>query len=238
MFSNTTTFSMTRDEIIIDALGKVRAIDLESDAPEPYQITRAARALNRIVKRLATPGTLLWVVNEVVVNLAKGKGTYTVGPDGDVATTRPLRVRDPRWRDISTNNDIPVQLKGRADFVALTDKTVLGRPTWVYYDRKIDEGELTVWPVPEDSKGQLRITADIPIQDFNNAGDTVHAPSYVYDYLVYALAADQAPDYGLDVAERNDLRFTAKTLKEDILDFEEEESGFQIVPDTTYMRGP
>ena len=32
MFSGTTSYSMTRDEVIVDALGKIRAIDLESAA--------------------------------------------------------------------------------------------------------------------------------------------------------------------------------------------------------------
>ena len=235
-FSGTTTFSMTRDELINAALIKVRAIDAESDSPEPYQTQNAASALNRIIKRLATQGTLLWAEEEVVVDLAKGKASYTIGPTGDVVTSRPLRIHNTRWRDITDNTDIPITLKGRMDYLTLTNKLSQGRPTWVYYDRKIDDGEVTVWPVPEDSKGQLRFTADVAIQDFNASGDTAHVPSYAYDYLVYALASDQAPDYGLPIEDTMLLERRAAMLKEDVLDFEEEESGFQLTPDMTHRR--
>lgn len=235
-FSGTTTFSMTRDEIIRAALRKCRAIDAESDAPEPHQTKHAAESLNRIVKRLATQGTLLWAETEVVVDLAKGKRSYTIGPSGDVVGDRPLRIHNTRWRDITDNTDIPITLKGRTDYLTLTNKFSTGRPTWVYYDRRINDGEVTVWPVPEDSKGQLRFTADVSIQDFNASGDEVHAPSYAYDYLVYALAADQAPEYGLPPQDTMYLEQKAAGFKDDLLDFEEEESGFQLVPDMTHVR--
>ena len=166
----------------------------------------------------------------MVVNLAKGKASYTIGPTGDTVTDRPLRVHNTRWRDITDKTDIPITLKGRMDYLSLTNKTSQGRPTWVYYDRKINDGEITVWPVPEDSKGQLRFTADIAIQDFTASGDTAHVPSYAYNYLVYALAADQAIEYALPQQDLMYLEQKAAGLKDDVLDFEEEESGFQLTP--------
>lgn len=236
-FSASTNFTYTRDQVIKAALRKCRAYDADVDTPEAYQTRDAAEALNLIHKSLQLQGTLLWVVKDQEINLSKGKRVYTIGPSGDTNTDRPLRISDPRWRDISDNTDIPVTLVGRQDYNGLTNKFATGRPTWVYYDRKIVLGEISVWPVPEDSKGKLFVTADIPLQDFDASGDDAHMPSYAYAYFVWALAADLASEYGIPLQESMVWEQKAAGLKDDLIDFEEEESGFQLIPDYSYSGG-
>jgi hypothetical protein len=229
-FSASTDFSYTRDQIINAALRKCRAYAAEGGDPEAYQTADAAEALNLRLKAVQTHGALLWTIREQEIPLAKGKRVYTIGPSGDVNTDRPLRIFNPRLRDITTNTDTPITPYGRLDYAGISDKFTTGTPTAVFYDRKVSLAELTVWPVPSDSKKRLIVTAEVPLQDFDASGDTAYMPSYAYTFLVWGLAADLGSEYGLPLPEIEYFENKAAIALENILDFEEEEDGFQIVP--------
>lgn len=230
-FSGSTDFTYTRDQIIKAALRKCRAYDVDGGAPEAYQTRDAAEALNLILKRLQTEGVILWVQDEIEINLAKGKREYTIGPGGYSDRSRPLRISNPYRRLISTKEDTPMEVYSRSDYSYLTNKFTTGVPINVYYDRQINQGELYVWPVPEDSKYKLIFTAEIPLQDFDASGDDAHMPSYAYEYFVWALATSLAPEYGLPLEEMDRFAAMAQSAKDDLLEFEEESDGFQIIPD-------
>jgi hypothetical protein len=232
-FSGSTDFSYTRDQIIFAALRKCRAYDTDGGSPEAYQTRDAAEALNLILKRLQLEGTLLWVQQDVEVNLAKGKASYTIGPTGYVTTSRPLRIFDPMIRDISDDSDVPLDPYSKMDYANLTNKTATGKPSAIYYSRQINDGIIYVWPVPDSSKYKLKVTAEVQLQDFDASGNTAYMPSYAYSYFVWALAAEIAPEYGLDLQEQQLLEVKAERFKTDLLAFEEEEDGFQFIPDST-----
>jgi hypothetical protein len=236
-FSGSTDFTYTRDQTIKAALRKCRAYDADGGAPEPYQIRDAAEALNIILKELQTEGALLWVQVEKELNLAKGKRSYTVGPSGDLSTDRPLRIYNPRRYQISTKESIPMNLYSRADYNDLTNKFTTGEAINVYYDRQITQGVLYVWPVPSDSKYKLNFTAEVPLQDFDASGDDAHMPSYAYRYFVWALAAEIASEYGIPLDESDRWAAKASALRDNLLEFEEEEDGFQMVPDWPSYQG-
>lgn len=236
-FSGSTDFTYTRDQIIKAALRKCRAYDAEHGAPEAYQTRDAAEALNLLVKEFQTEGAILWARSTVEVTLAKGKRSYTVGPSGYVDQARPLRIFNPVRREISTKEDIPLNIYGRMDYDNLTNKFETGVPVNIYYDRKITQGEVYVWPVPDTSKYKLVMTVEAPLEDFDASGNDAYMPSYAYSYFVWALAASLAPEYGLPLDEKMAFQAEAKGFKERLLDFEEESDGFQMVPDMTCYGG-
>jgi len=236
-FSGSTDFSYTRDQIIKAALRKCRAYDPDGGAPEAYQTRDAAEALNLILKEVQTQGALLWVQVEKELNLARGKRTYTIGPSGDLNTDRPIRIYNPRRYQISTKESVPVDTYGRADYNLLTNKFTTGEVSAVFYDRTITQGTLYVWPVPNDSKYKLNFTAEVPLQDFDASGDDAHMPSYAYEYFVWALAASVGSEYGLPLNEIGYFEQKAAQKLNNLLDFEEESDGFQIIPDYSSYHG-
>ena len=230
-FSGSTDFTYTRDQTIKAALRKCRAYDSEHGAPEAYQTRDAAEALNLIVKEIQTEGAILWSRSFIELTMAKGKRSYSIGPSGYADQARPLRIFNPVRREISSKEDIPMNIYSRSDYDNLTNKFVTGVPINIYYDRQITQGDVYVWPVPEDSKYKLILTAEAPLQDFDASGNDAYMPSYAYSYFLWELAASIAPEYGIPLEEKMAFKAEAKGYKERLLDFEEESDGFQIVPD-------
>jgi hypothetical protein len=230
-YSGSTDFEYTRDQLIKAALRKCRAYSPEGDDLQEYQITTAAEALNIIAKTLATSGTVLWLQTNLEIPLVKGKRSYTLGPSGDVVTVRPTRVFNPVRRKISDNTDTPMDRYSRSDYENLTNKFVKGTPVNIFYDRRVADGELYVWPVPDTSTQKIILTVEIPMQDFDSSGDTAYVPSYAYSYLVWQLAADLASEYGISLEESRGWEVKAMAAKAELLAFEDDTTEIQLMPD-------
>src|SRR5437867_2001151 len=85
------TVTITRDLFIQDALEDLRVL-LDGSVPSANDLTKGARKLNFIIKKLAIKGLLLWLRDTIQIPLIVNKFVYTIGPGGDVDTYRPLRA--------------------------------------------------------------------------------------------------------------------------------------------------
>lgn len=236
-FSGSTDFSYTRDQIIKAALRKCRAYDPDGGAPEAYQTRDAAEALNLILKEVQTQGVLLWVTTVKTLTTVASQASYTIGPSGDLNTDRPIRISNIYRRLVTDTEDTPMRQYSRAEYELLTNKTTEGDPSIAYYERSITTGTLYLWPVPADASYSIRFTAEVPLQDFDASGDTAHMPAYAYEFFVWALAASLGSEYGLPLEEIGYFEQKAAKKLDNLLDFEEEEDGFQMVPDSTCYGG-
>ena len=73
------TFSVTRDQIIQLALRKLGVLELGS-TPDSETVANASLALNLFVKQMQTEGLKLWTVNQLVLPLVNGQTQYSIGP--------------------------------------------------------------------------------------------------------------------------------------------------------------
>jgi hypothetical protein len=231
-FSGSADFSYTRDQIIYAALRKCRAYDADGGAPEAYQTANAAEALNRILKALQLEGTLLWVIQKIEVPQTASQASYAIGQSvsADVDTVPPVRVISALLHNTDTDTDLPLELLSREGWDAVADKLTEGTPSQVYYDQQIPDGILYSWPVPEDATYEFHLTVETELQDFDASGTTAYMPSYAYNYFVYALAADQAMDYGLDLQSLAYLESKAEALKEKLMDYQTSNVPLRIRP--------
>ena len=76
--SGTTTFTVTRDDIINAALRGLHVYG-PTDTIPAADITYCAQALNIVCKSLTTKGMLIWTINEVVLPTISGLATYPIG---------------------------------------------------------------------------------------------------------------------------------------------------------------
>ena len=67
-----TTFTVSRDQIIQLALRKLGVLEL-GDTPDAATVSNASLALNLFIKQMATSGLKLWKVNELVLPLVAGQ---------------------------------------------------------------------------------------------------------------------------------------------------------------------
>jgi hypothetical protein len=76
--SNSTNFSMTRNEIITDALQGIGVLG-EDESPTSSAVTSANRALNRIVKAFENQSSHVWKKKEATLFLQMDQESYTLG---------------------------------------------------------------------------------------------------------------------------------------------------------------
>jgi len=76
--SSSVNFSMTRNEIITDALMMIGALG-EEQTPENSTLEVASRALNRLIKHFENQALHIWKRSEAVVFLQQEQSSYTLG---------------------------------------------------------------------------------------------------------------------------------------------------------------
>lgn len=91
--SGTTTFTVTRDQIIESALRSLAVLE-EGAQPSATTIENSSFSLNLILKKWQSEGIKLWTVVEYVLPLVNSKNSYTIGPSAayDLNADKPLRV--------------------------------------------------------------------------------------------------------------------------------------------------
>ena len=106
--SGTTTFSVTRNDIILSSLRLLGVLE-EGAQPSAQAIENASMVLNMMLKDWMTDGIKLWTVTELVIDLKSNQTSYTIGPaaTNDLVTNKPLRLIQAFLRNISnTTNQV------------------------------------------------------------------------------------------------------------------------------------
>src|SRR5574343_318161 len=101
--SNSTNFSITRDQLIAGALRIAGAVQ-QGESPTSTQVTEAAEALNMLVKSWQPDGLQLWVTKEYTLTLTSNTSSYTI------STPKLLRVIQAYNHNTSSNVDIPMRV--------------------------------------------------------------------------------------------------------------------------------
>src|ERR1700741_4824183 len=84
--------TVTRDQIILDALQDLRVVDQSVTTPSANDVTVCSLKLNMLLKRWEVKGLLLWLRDTIQIPMVTNQFVYTIGPTGDVVTYRPLRA--------------------------------------------------------------------------------------------------------------------------------------------------
>ena len=106
--SGTTTFSVTRNDIIQSSLRLLGVLE-EGTQPTANAIESASMVLNMMLKDWMTDGIKLWTVTELTIPLKSNQTSYTIGPaaTNDLVTNKPLRLIQSFLRNVSnTTNQV------------------------------------------------------------------------------------------------------------------------------------
>lgn len=112
-------------------------------------------------------------------------------------TSRPLYISEMgnRIYDDSSAAELPLKLVAGSRYKAITDKTTTGAANTIYYDPQMTDGRLFVWPVADNVKDYLILTAKMPVEDFDAAANNPDFPQEWYFALSWNLAAFVAPKF-------------------------------------------
>jgi hypothetical protein len=106
--SGTTTFSVTRNDIIQSSLRLLGVLE-EGTQPTANATENASMVLNMMLKDWMTDGIKLWTVTELTIPLKSNQTSYTIGPaaTNDLVTNKPLRLIQSFLRNVSnTTNQV------------------------------------------------------------------------------------------------------------------------------------
>lgn len=151
--------------------------------------------------------TTLTLAAALTGSAASGNNVYSYTDKGE----RPQNIIQVFRRD-SSDIDTQVRLVGRHDYDWLADKSSTGPVTQVAYEPDLTNGTLYVWPTGDSDFDRLIMTVEGPVMDFDSASNNPQFPIEWANCLVWRLADEMAPEYGLPLQERQVIAAKAAGL--------------------------
>jgi len=198
-------FLETRNQIIAGAYRKIGAL-MNGETLSAEMLEQAVHALNEITNSWQAQKIFTWTLD-----------LYTMSFDAaseDVPTATPFLGINEAWVRESTNLDTPLKVLSYRQYLNIPQKTDTGVPTHIAMDT--DKLKLYVYPVPTAAT-TITILGVQRMQDWDSAAGAAGTNIRIQRALKYALAADLAFDYGIPSTERKDLEIMARSLKNEFL---------------------
>jgi hypothetical protein len=120
----------------------------------------------------------MWTIDEGVVNMVEGTGTYALPADTIDIMEQLIRTGS---GSSSTQQDLSISRISVSTYSSIPNKLAQGRPIQVWVDRGRDNPSINVWPVPDQG--------------------TALAPYYIFKY--WRLRRIEDAGDGVDTADMN-----------------------------------
>ena len=227
------TFTVTRDQIISLALRKLGVLEM-GDTPDAATISNASLALNLFIKQMSTEGLKLWKNQELVIPMTNNVTTYTLGGANSVAmydsfdtgfttpiTDKPLKLLQGFYRNNQSTPpvDTPLQMLSKKEYNELGSKQSPGVPNSIFYDIKTTYGSLYAYTTPNSTVATnytLHLVMQMPLNDLNRAQDVPDFPNEWMNTLVWNLADQLAIEYSVPANHRQEIALRAKTYRDEL----------------------
>jgi len=172
----------------------------------------------------APAGTTVVLTTGIDDDAADGNKLYAY----TTKSYRPHSIFYASRRDLN-DYDVPVDLIGDDEYRFLAHKGQSGAPNQAHYRATLDNGTLFVWPTGDGSADKILLTAEYYPDDFDAASDNPEFPIEWTSALVFGLATELAPEYGIPRLETKDLRGEAYRKLQVALDFDVEDASVEFV---------
>jgi len=239
-----TTFSVTRDDVITAAFRKLGLLEPSDDASniDPALVTNAALVFNLMIKQWQTQGIKLWTVKQYTLPLVTNKTSYTIGPTGtssDLTDDKPLRLIPGegltmlRNLSVTPQIDIPLQIISRQEYNTLGSKFSTGTSNSVYLDVGKLISTLYVYLTPDvntSTNYQILFTAQKPLGDITTSSEVPDFPSEWNNALVWGLADEMALEYDAPANHRTEIAMRAASYRSMLEDWDQEYTSVFFTP--------
>lgn len=199
--------------------------------------TTGITAADRIGIKLDS-GSIHWTTVVVAATTTITTGLASAAASGNAVyayTTkcnRPNKLVYVHTRD-SSNIDNQVDLIGEVAYRQLSNKGSAGRPNQVYYQPTLTNGKLFVWPANSGGVDKLYLISQPLVDDFDAASDNPDFPIEWSKAIIFGLAADLGPEYGIPVRFQDRLEAKANALLEALFDYDVENAPVVLAVDQT-----
>lgn len=238
-----TTFSVTRDELIASAL-RLQGYIQQGDTPSATVVTNMSQALNMMLKAWSSRGLKVWCVQEVTCPITGLPRSFQIGPTATgtnaKVTDRPLRIEEAIIRynpSATTPTDVTLQPLSREEYVALGNKFSTGTPNSYFYDPLIPNGVIYLYTKPDSGSSAMEVHLWVrkQLDDITSGSGTFNLPSEWFQALRWGLADETSLDNQIpsEVADRIAQR--AQRLREEMEDWDREYTSVYFQPDLRRM---
>jgi len=234
------TYSTSQGAIILAAARKINIVgDFETLTTSDNRYIALQAALNPLIKQNMAYGMPVWAITEQLIPFSTTGFTtlagVSIGLTGQtVSTVAPLKVLQGLRIDNTSNISVPLNVYTYEDYEILSNKFAQGAPVHVFYQPLRNSGAIHVWPMPDPGywqvNGSLYIRYQRPYQDFTQDADEPDFPIEWNKTLIYQLAYDVAPEYGVDPSVRAVLKSDRDEALETVLMYGTEEGSVFMQP--------
>jgi hypothetical protein len=180
-------------QLIKMALQDVGAI-AKSEAPSADEASDALFKLNVMIDAWSVRRLMVLAAVMESFALVAGKASYTIGPAGDFATSKPSKITDAFIRD-GSGTDSGLDILDQTEWFSITDKVLsTGRPIALYFDPGLTEqesplGVLNFYLNPDNTTAYTAYLGEQkPLPEFSWLTDVVSFQPAYYEALEYNLA--------------------------------------------------
>jgi len=182
----TTLDLIKRSLRILDVRGSGESIPADESAD-------ALSVLNAMLDEWRNEKLMAYAFRDETVTMVDGQGTYTVGPTGDLVTTRPVKIESAYFTE--GGYDYPINVLSRREWDAITDKTTTSSfVDSIQLEGTYPDATIKVWPVP-NAANSINIKTWTPLSAMT-LNQTLALPPGYENAIVYNLAIDIAPEFG------------------------------------------
>lgn len=193
---------MTAQELIKASLRLIGAI-ATGETPTADEIQDGLEAMNIMLGSWSDDRLMIHVITEDTLALTSGTASYSIGSAGDIDTERPIKIQSAFTRQ--SNLDVPLRIRGQAEYNAIAQKSDTGIPSILYYNPGWTTG--TIYLAPTPGAGLTLYLYSLKAFAAKGGGDlvttitsTVSFPPGYIRAIKYNLAIELAPEYGKSVS--------------------------------------
>ncbi len=223
--SGSTTWELTRDNIISAALRKIGVLG-KGESPDSTDLSNAQMALNGIISRYNTLGMPLWKRTEKTITITAANTSYPL--------TGTLKLTELYLRSTSGTTQYRLERKSLYDLRDMPHSTTGVPVCWAFTPNRTEGGTLVIWPEPTSSEATnytLRAVVQDELDTFTAATETPDFPAYWTDALVYELASNLAPEYGVPLNDRSMLQKQALQFLGQAQSYGDEDGSITFTPE-------
>ena len=189
-------------EVIEGSLRKIGAI-AAGETPTAEDMAVGLIVLQDLLAEWSDGGLVVPCTVLEAITLVIGQNSYTVGQNGvpSLNTVRPEQIIEAFVK--SGGYDYPVTIIGEKAYQGFLNKTTQGRPERLWYNATAPNGTIYVYYTP-DTADQLWISSIKPFTEptglAENLLNTTGIPRNYHNPLIWNLAVDLAPEFGLEAS--------------------------------------
>lgn len=171
------------------------------ETPSATELSDSLDTLNELLESMNIQELMIYTNTSTQFPVVGGKGTYTVGPTGDVMITRPTKIEQASYQIGSL--EIPMDIIGTFEYNKIQLKNLLSPiPRILYYNTDYVLSSVVLYPVPSASGGFIDIYYNKPIPYVLTLSDVLVLPPGYSRLLRYNLAIELGAEFGNPVDPR------------------------------------